>query len=141
MNKDKFDEEVRRGLDFVEHRTTYTDWVNPQDRKDHKAYSLVDPHEYKEKVGESVDGLPIKDRDLVDSDVEVVVPRVEDTPKRFASETDGTVSNSAPTGTVREVMEWVDGDPERAQTALDEENEKETPRKSLVEKLEDVIGE
>lgn len=142
MNKDKFDEEVRRGLDYTEKRTTYTDWVNPEDKKKHDdKYSLVDPHEYKEKVGESVDGLPVKDRDLVNDDVEVIAPTVGESPRRTVSETDGTVGNSTPEGTIREVMGWVGNDKDRAQTALDDENSKESPRKSLVEKLEEVIGE
>lgn len=43
-----------------------------------------------------------------------------------------------PTGTVKEVLEWVGDDKERAQLALDAETES-TARKSLIQALEEVI--
>jgi hypothetical protein len=49
--------------------------------------------------------------------------------------------DSVPEGTVNEVNEWVDGDADRARRALDAENARSKPRKSLVEDLNNVIGE
>lgn len=42
-------------------------------------------------------------------------------------------------GTISEVLEWVGDDAEKAQAALDAENLKESPRKTLVDELETVI--
>ena len=50
----------------------------------------------------------------------------------------GTGPGDYPDGTVVEVLTWVDGDPDRAQHALDIENGKDEPRKTLVEKLQKV---
>lgn len=38
-----------------------------------------------------------------------------------------------------DVKTWVGGDPERAQRALDQENERSNPRSGLVEHLESLI--
>jgi hypothetical protein len=46
-----------------------------------------------------------------------------------------------PEGTVDEVLEWVGGDPEKAQRALDAENESDSPRSTLVTQLEGLAGE
>lgn len=42
-------------------------------------------------------------------------------------------------GTIAEVLEWVGEDVDRAQQALDEENYKDSPRKTLVDELEALI--
>lgn len=44
-----------------------------------------------------------------------------------------------PTGSTKEIMDWVDGDAERAKLALDVENASDDPRGSLVSKLKKVI--
>ena len=43
-----------------------------------------------------------------------------------------------PEGTTQDVLDWVDGDPQRAQTALEAENCKDNPRSTLVTKLETI---
>ena len=45
----------------------------------------------------------------------------------------------APTGTVKEVLEWVGDDKERARLALDAEHEG-PQRKSLISSLEEVLN-
>lgn len=45
-----------------------------------------------------------------------------------------------PAGTISEVKSWVGSDLERAQKALDAENEKEDPRVTLVAYLEALIN-
>lgn len=50
----------------------------------------------------------------------------------------GSVTD-VPDANVAKVLEWVDGDPERAQQALDHENTKDTPRKTLVHDLTNLI--
>lgn len=47
---------------------------------------------------------------------------------------------AVPTGTARKVLEWVGSDKDRAQQALDLEEERETPRKGLSEHLRMIIG-
>lgn len=47
--------------------------------------------------------------------------------------------NQTPTGTTKEILEWVGDDPERAQRALDAELASDKPRKTLVEPLEELI--
>lgn len=55
------------------------------------------------------------------------------------SELFGGTAEEYTDGTIVEVLTWVDGDPDRAQHALDIENGKDEPRKTLVEKLQKVI--
>lgn len=50
-------------------------------------------------------------------------------------------NSEVPTGTIAEVKSWVGDDKERAQAALDVENEKDNPRSTLVDWLEDVIND
>jgi hypothetical protein len=50
-------------------------------------------------------------------------------------------SSEVPTGTINEVKAWVGDDKERAQAALDAENEKDNPRSTLVDWLEGVLAE
>jgi hypothetical protein len=45
-----------------------------------------------------------------------------------------------PTGTISDVLSWVDGDPARAQAALDVELAKSSPRVTLLDHLEHVIA-
>lgn len=162
----EFDKEMQKDLDKVVVTSTYTDWVNPEDKQakgiDEKfRATLVSREEVKNKVAESVDGLPVKDRDLIDGkvhvptdledgsdsilddktdadepEVEVEVDADTDEPEVEVDDSDSEV----PEGTVREVLDWVDGDAEKAQKALDVENAKENPRKSLVSQLEDIVG-
>lgn len=50
------------------------------------------------------------------------------------------VSSDVPDGTVADVLEWVDGDPERAAEALAVEEASEHPRSTLIASLSDLIG-
>lgn len=45
------------------------------------------------------------------------------------------VRKSVVDGTIKEIMTWVDGNPERAQRALDDESAKDSPRGTLVKNL------
>lgn len=164
-----FDDEMKRGLDDIVKKTNYRDWVNPENKQDEKIAEdfravPVSQSEVEESVSESVDGLPVKDRDLLDDSVEPV--QVGDDVKEdhvvveqsgeavrgnlegngptnyIATSTDSSESDSqsdVPEGSIKEVTAWVGDDKDRAQAALDEENKKDNPRKSLVEKLEDII--
>ena len=158
-----FDKEMHKDLDKVVVTTSNTDWVNPHDKLAEEVNvqfraTLVSREEVKNKVAESVDGLPVKDRDLIDGKVHVPTdledgsdsilddktdtdePEVEvDDDAESEVEVDDAESE-VPEGTVREVLDWVDGDAEKAQKALDVENAKENPRKSLVSQLEDIVG-
>lgn len=160
-----FDEEMNRGLDDIVKRVSYRDSVNPEDKQDQKIAEdfralPVSQSEVKEKVSESVDGLPVKDRDLLDNSVEdaevggeydeenvVVSEGVEvvrgdlegngpPEPEEQPEETE-----EVPNGNIKEITRWVGDDKERAQAALDAENEREDKRSTLIEKLKDVIGE
>lgn len=159
----EFDKEMQKDLDKVVVTSTYTDWVNPEDKQAKKIdekfrATLVSREEVKNKVAESVDGLPVKDRDLIDGEVEVPTKLLDDASKaeisnaadvseETVSEPESepepeseSVSGGVPDGTVREVLEWVDNDTQKAQQALDVENAKGSPRKSLVSQLEDIVG-
>ncbi len=48
-------------------------------------------------------------------------------------------SDGVPTGTIASVMSWVGDDKERAQQARDAETERETPRNTLLERLDNII--
>jgi len=50
-------------------------------------------------------------------------------------------SNEVPVGTSAEIQDWVGDDKERAQRALDKENENANPRKGLVKHLESMLDE
>ena len=152
----EFDKEMRKDLDKVVVTSTYTDWVNPEDKQAKKIdgkfrATLVSREEVKNKVAESVDGLPVEDRGLIDGEVEVPTKLLDDAAvaeisndgdvsEEPVSEESESNSGSVPGGTVREVLEWVDNDTQKAQQALDVENAKESPRKSLVSQLEDIVG-
>lgn len=159
-----FDKEMHKDLDKVVVTTSNTDWVNPHDKLAEEVNvqfraTLVSREEVKNKVSESVDGLPVKDRDLVDGKVHVPTDLEDGSDsilddKTGADEPEAEVDTDSvesevevddaepevPEGTVREVLDWVDGDSEKAQKALDVENAKENPRKSLVSQLEDIVG-
>lgn len=45
-----------------------------------------------------------------------------------------------PKGTSAEILAWVGEDKDRAQKALDHENESHKPRKGLVEELEEIVS-
>lgn len=48
--------------------------------------------------------------------------------------------NAVPAGTVPEVLTWVGDDKEKAQKALDAENENDKPRKGLVSELDAILA-
>ena len=50
-------------------------------------------------------------------------------------------SNEVPVGTSAEIQDWVGDDLDRAQRALDKENENAQPRKGLVKHLETMLVE
>lgn len=148
-----FDKEMHKDLDKVVVTTSNTDWVNPHDKLAEEVNvqfraTLVSREEVKDKVAESVDGLPVKDRDLVDGKVHVPTDLEDGSDSILDDKTDtvepevevDAAESEVPEGTVREVLDWVDGDAEKAQKALDVENAKENPRKSLVSQLEDIVG-
>lgn len=158
-----FDKEMHKDLDKVVVTTSNTDWVNPHDKLAEEVNVqfraiLVSREEVKNKVAESVDGLPVKDRDLIDGKVHVPTDLEDGSDSILDDKTDtdepevevdddaepevevDDAESEVPEGTVREVLDWVDGDAEKAQKALDVENAKENPRKSLVSQLEDIVG-
>ena len=158
-----FDKEMHKDLDKVVVTTSNTDWVNPHDKLAEEVNvqfraTLVSREEVKNKVAESVDGLPVKDRDLIDGKVHVPTDLEDGSDSILDDKTDtdepevevdddaepevevDDAESEVPEGTVREVLDWVDGDAEKAQKALDVENAKENPRKSLVSQLEDIVG-
>lgn len=47
--------------------------------------------------------------------------------------------NEVPQGTVNELLEWVGDDKDRAQLALDAENEKASPRSTAIDAFESII--
>lgn len=47
--------------------------------------------------------------------------------------------DAVPSGSVADVLEWVGDDLERAQQALDAEQERDTPRRTLVEPLTEML--
>ena len=54
---------------------------------------------------------------------------------------DTEVVEEVPTGTISEVKAWVGDDKDRARLALDAENDKDDPRVTFVEYLEDMLSE
>lgn len=71
-----------------------------------------------------------------DRDVTAVAEEDEDGQPVDGPEVDG---DEVPAGTVEEVMRWVGNDPERADRALDVEEDAKKPRATLIEKLMAVI--
>lgn len=49
--------------------------------------------------------------------------------------------NATPTGTSKELVDWVGDDPERAQRILDQENASDKPRKTVVEAMEKLLDD
>lgn len=49
-------------------------------------------------------------------------------------------TEEVPEGNISEITDWVGDDKDRAQLALDAENGQDTPRKTLVKHLEEVIN-
>jgi hypothetical protein len=54
---------------------------------------------------------------------------------KAASQEPEDEANEVPTGTTKEILAWAGDDKERAQRALDAENENDEPRKGLVKEL------
>jgi hypothetical protein len=50
-------------------------------------------------------------------------------------------ANETPTGTSKELIDWVGEDPERAQRILDQENASDKPRKTVVEAMEKLLDD
>lgn len=161
--KDIF-EEAKRGLDKVVTSTTSDTWVNKDDAlratdqrvtEEFRATPLerrdiLTPMEY------AVENPTVKDRDVVESTVDE--PQVAEGPETKivtgdfeaepVSEADvDVVDNPAfradtadvPSGNIKKVLAWVDGDADRARAALEVENQDDTPRSTLISELEDII--
>jgi hypothetical protein len=58
----------------------------------------------------------------------------------LGSDLQPATGTDVPTGTISDVLSWVDGDPVRAQAALDVEQAKSSPRVTLVEQLQSLVG-
>lgn len=50
-----------------------------------------------------------------------------------------TTDSGVPQGTSREILAWVDRDPDRAKLALAEEEKSDPPRKGLVGDLKEIL--
>lgn len=70
-----------------------------------------------------------------DNSAEEVVETTEEN-----TSADNSTTENVPDGNISEINEWVGDDKDRAQLALDAENEQENPRKTLVKHLEEVIN-
>lgn len=67
-------------------------------------------------------------------------PRTDDElAAESAADREAYESEPVPEGTTAEIMDWVGDDADRAQRALDAENENDKPRKTLVSQLENMI--
>ena len=55
---------------------------------------------------------------------------VPDNPRQF----------DVPTGSIKEILEWVDGDKDKAQAALDVEQADDKPRRGLVSELNEILS-
>lgn len=69
----------------------------------------------------------------------------DENPENVENNEENTVSeeenvDGVPEGNISEINDWVGEDKDRAQLALDAENAQETPRKTLVKHLEEVIN-
>ena len=82
------------------------------------------------------EGLAEQVRDALDEHKEAVKAAVS-APESDASEEDDEEADSVPTGTIDDVLDWVDGDPERAAQALEAERAGSN-RSSLIAKLEAI---
>lgn len=69
--------------------------------------------------------------DLADNPVKAEAPVVE----KYAAPEDEVV----PVGTAEEVLSWVGDDKDRAQKALDAENERSRPRKTVLTELKEIL--
>lgn len=56
-------------------------------------------------------------------------------------EEEGDLHPQVPDGTVKEIEKWVGDDKDRAQAALDVENDRSEPRSTLISTLEDIVGD
>lgn len=80
-------------------------------------------------------------KDFARGAVSESIPKTdEDLETEFKENREAYESEPVPVGTTVEVMDWVGDDGERAQRALDAENENDTPRKTLVSQLEKMIA-
>lgn len=63
-----------------------------------------------------------------------------DTTPKPAKEKKVEAVSEVPTGSVKEVLAWVDADADKAKKALDAENASDSPRKTLVKDLEEIVN-
>lgn len=120
-----FYEEVSRGLDKVVVKSSPSTWVNANDVK-------VPTSRHVEEVESAtpvVEEIPVEQ---VEETQDVVVPVEEEQVEVREPITDQSVSK---------VLSFVGDDKELAQRALEEESAKETPRKTLIEGLEEVLAD
>jgi hypothetical protein len=83
--------------------------------------------------------IPGHKSDAVEPAEKVAAPAAAQTPAPEAPAAPEAIG--VPKGTVPEILDWVDGDLERAQAALDHELENKNPRKGLVSELESLLTE
>lgn len=148
--------EAQRGLNQVVTSTTSDTWVNKNEVLRKQDQRLAEQFRAVPLTQDEV-GTTVKDRDLVDGKVDEPVIQEGDRVQNVTGDYDvepvsaedvDVVENPAfppvetsdvPSGTIKKVLAWVGDDKDRAQAALDAENADESPRKSLVEKLEEMI--
>jgi hypothetical protein len=59
---------------------------------------------------------------------------------RESVEQSASAEEKVPSGSAADVLRWVNGDPTRAQRALDAENSGSNPRKGLKTELEEIVA-
>lgn len=96
-------------------------------------------------IQETDDGYRVTTRDGQRIDLEAAEPEL--TLSESVQENEFALSRrgpenpaGVPSGTEKDVLEWVGEDRDRAQAALELEQSRETPRKGLAEKLQKLAG-
>jgi hypothetical protein len=79
--------------------------------------------------------------ELVDLPRDTAVHATSDAKKTLGEQVTDALIADVPDGTVNEVLDWVDGDPERALQALLVEQESDKPRSTLVAKLDELMSQ
>jgi len=93
---------------------------------------MSDHNPYEPAVSVSKRDLEQAPAPTLDLDPQVGPEREKELPAAPASET-------VPDGTIKEVLDWVGDDKDRAKAAVDAESNTDDPRPSLIKKLEKVL--
>lgn len=67
--------------------------------------------------------------------------RGDDAPKAAAVAAPQNEEDKVPSGTTKEVLAWVNGDKDRARRALEAEQADSSPRKGVVNELNEILAE